>query len=65
MRSVATAQIIGAMELFAGMPTPVPTDLQFRINGTSAEMRLQAISFFLLALLLCTVAVWGLWNYLR
>jgi hypothetical protein len=53
------------MALIGGMPAPVPFDVPFRTSGTSAEMRLQAISFFLLALLLCILAVWGLWNYVR
>ncbi len=52
--------------LFAGMPAPLPIENTFvqRLND-SIEYRLQAISFFLMALLVCTLAVWGLWNYLR
>ena len=52
--------------LFAGMASPLPLETEFvqRLNN-SVEYRLQAISFFLLALLLCTLVVWGLWNYLR
>jgi hypothetical protein len=52
--------------LFAGMAVPLPFDtpLVQRLND-SVALRLQAISFFLLVLLLCTLIVWGLWNYLR
>jgi hypothetical protein len=52
--------------LFAGMPTPLPFDtpLAQRLNDSIA-LRLQAISFFLLVLLICTLIVWGLWNYVR
>lgn len=52
--------------LFAGMASPLPLETTFvqRLNS-SVEMRLQAISFFVLALLLCTLVVWGLWNFLR
>src|SRR5579859_6846470 len=52
--------------LFAGMATPLPLETNFVRNVVhSADARLQAISFFLLALLLCSAAVWGLWNYVR
>jgi hypothetical protein len=52
--------------LFAGMAVPLPFDtpLAQRLNDSIA-LRLQAISFFLLVLLLCTLIVWGLWNYVR
>jgi len=50
--------------MFAGMPAPLPFDIPFRRDATGVEMRLQAISFFLLLLLLCTLVVWRLWNYL-
>src|SRR4051794_24143833 len=51
---------------FAGMAVPLPFDtpLAQRLND-SVALRLQAISFFLLVLLLCAGLVWGLWNYLR
>jgi hypothetical protein len=50
----------------AGMPAPLPTNPEqiLRLNETPLA-RLQAISFFLLGLLLCAAAVWGLWNYLQ
>ena len=50
----------------AGMPSPLPTDLDrvLRLNDT-AMLRLQTISFFLVGLLLCAGAVQLLWNYLR
>jgi hypothetical protein len=50
----------------AGMPSPLPThvDRVLRLNGTALE-RLQVISFFLLAFMLCAVAVMLLWNYVR
>ncbi len=48
-----------------GMAVPVEMLGPFvhRVNGV--ELRLQAISFFVFALLLCTAIVWGLWNFLR
>lgn len=49
---------------FAGMPAPLPLDIPFRREATGVEMRLQAISFFLLVILLCALVVWKLWNYL-
>src|SRR5262245_37584191 len=51
---------------FAGMAVPLPFDtpLAQRLND-SVALRLQAISFFLLVLLVCAGLVWGLWNYLR
>jgi hypothetical protein len=50
----------------AGMPSPLPTDLErvLRLNDT-ALMRLQTISFFLVGLLLSAGAVQLLWNYLQ
>ena len=50
----------------AGMASPLPTDPQrvLRLNDTPGR-RLQAISFFLLGLLGCALAVRGLWNYLQ
>jgi hypothetical protein len=50
----------------AGMPAPLPTDPErfFRLNETPL-MRFQAISFFLLGLLLSAAAIQWLWNYLR
>jgi len=51
--------------VWAGMAVPLELLGPFvhRINGV--ELRLQAISFFVVALLLCTTIVWGLWNFLR
>jgi hypothetical protein len=50
----------------AGMPGPLPENVvtDLRLNDP-AQMRLEAISFFLAVLLFSAVAVWGLWNYLR
>jgi hypothetical protein len=63
---VASLRFANMSPLFAGMASPLPLETEFvqRLNN-SVEYRLQAISFFLLALLLCTLVVWGLWNYLR
>lgn len=51
--------------VFAGMPAPLPTDvdryLVWRVND-SILGRVQAISFFLLVLFVCTAAVRWLWN---
>jgi hypothetical protein len=48
------------------MPAPLPTDpeLVLRLND-EPRLRLQAISFFLVGLLLCAAAVRWLWNYLQ
>jgi hypothetical protein len=50
------------------MPAPLPTEdvveRVLRINDTAAA-RLQAVSFFLVVLLLCAGLVQLLWNYLR
>jgi hypothetical protein len=50
----------------AGMASPLPTDPRrvLRLNDTP-RMRLQAISFFVLGLLACVLAVRGLWNLLQ
>jgi hypothetical protein len=50
----------------AGMPAPPPANPEqiFRLNET-AQLRLQAISFFLPGFLLCAAAVRWLWNYLQ
>jgi hypothetical protein len=52
----------------AGMPSPLPTDVErylvWRVND-SILGRVQAISFFLLALLICTAVVRWLWNALQ
>jgi hypothetical protein len=57
----------GAAPVRAGMPSPLPTDDElvrvFRLNET-ADLRLQAISFFVAGLLLCAAVVRWLWNYL-
>jgi hypothetical protein len=44
-------------ELFAGMPALRLTEI--------AAMRLETISFFVVALLLCALCVQGIWNFLR
>ena len=50
----------------AGMPAPLPTDVErvLQLNAP-ALVRLQTISFFLLAFSLCAGAVMLLWNYLQ
>jgi hypothetical protein len=55
-----------AGQAWAGMPTPLPIDVPrfLRVNDTAYE-RLQAISFFLMAFLICAAAVMLLWNYVR
>jgi hypothetical protein len=51
----------------AGMPTPLPLPPPRIVKqlNESIEYRLQAISFFLLVLLICALVVWRLWNYLQ
>jgi hypothetical protein len=52
----------------AGMPTFTVADLKRSFTQSLADptrMRLEAISFFLLGLLLCTGIVQGVWNWLR
>ena len=51
--------------LIAGMPSVLPEDLEtiFRLNE-STSARLQSISFFLAGLLVATVAIWLLWNFI-
>jgi hypothetical protein len=50
------------------MPAPLPTDVEhylvWRVND-SILGRVQAISFFIVVLLLCTAVVRWLWNYLQ
>lgn len=57
---------VSADTVSAGMPTPLPTDVAkvLKLNE-SAEARLEAISFFLVVLLLATVVIRTLWNYLQ
>jgi len=52
-------------DLIAGMPSVLSEDIEtvLRLNQSPHE-RFQAISFFLLGLLLSTWAVQGLWNFL-
>lgn len=51
--------------ILAGMPSPLPSEEDIevvqRLTG-SAEARLQVVSFFLVGLLLCALAVQLLWN---
>jgi hypothetical protein len=50
----------------AGMPSPVPSDPErvYRLNETP-QQRLQTISFFAAAFLVCAAVVQLLWNYIR
>src|SRR5438874_11522180 len=56
--------VLPANEAFAGMPAPLPTNIEqvFRVNE-SAMSRLQTLSFFLGGFLLCAAVVRWLWNY--
>jgi hypothetical protein len=59
--------LIAPGTVWAGMATPLPLPpprMVQRLNE-SIEFRLQAISFFLLVLLGCTLVVWRLGNYLQ
>lgn len=51
--------------VFAGMPSPLPEDVAtvFRLHE-GPQQRLQAISFFLFGILVCTLCVRWLWNCL-
>jgi hypothetical protein len=60
------ASWIVARPLFAGMPAPLPSDVRTVLRmHDDPLMRLQAISFFLLCFVLCSVAIMLLWNYFR
>jgi hypothetical protein len=66
--SVAVLAALGIAERArAGMPAPLPSEDDivrvFRLNET-VDQRLQAISFFLVGLLLCAAVNRWLWNYL-
>jgi hypothetical protein len=58
--------LIAAAPVDAGMPSPLPSgdelDRVFRLNE-SADQRIQAISFFVIGLLVCAAVVRWLWNY--
>ena len=64
---VALLVMLGAGSAHAGMPSPLPSEDDivrvFRLND-SVDQRLQAISFFVLGLLICAALVRWLWNYL-
>ncbi len=71
IRAVLTATLLllsRPIAVFAGMPAPLPTDVErylvWRVND-SILGRVQAISFFLLTLLVCTAVVRWLWNSLQ
>ena len=63
--------LIPATTLFAGMPAPLPTrytkDAFPHAEGLDpfVDERLQALSFFVMALLLCAAGVRWLWNLAR
>lgn len=62
--------LLGQGAALAGMPTPLPVDPEYVVRKVlrldeAPLMRLQALSFFLLAFLLCAAVVWLLWNYLQ
>jgi hypothetical protein len=63
---MACLSLLDTSTASAGMPSPLPVDTPTvsRLND-SAVLRLEAISFFVVVLLLCAVVVWGLWNYFR
>lgn len=51
--------------LVAGMPSPLPDDITTALSLTTPiRERLQSISFFLAGLLVFTIAIQGMWNYL-
>src|SRR5436305_6048688 len=58
--------VLPANSAFAGMPAPLPTNIEqvFRVND-SAMARLQTLSFFLGGFLLCAAVVRWLWHYLQ
>lgn len=61
-----SASFACARTVLAGMPSPLPNDVVRVVQlNVSAQHRIQAISFFLLGLLLSTLAVRWLWNFLR
>jgi hypothetical protein len=69
MRFLATAgtiTLIAAAPVRAGMPSPLPSgdelERVFRLNE-SADQRIQAVSFFVVGLLVCAAVVRWLWNY--
>jgi hypothetical protein len=69
MRFLVPAGVIGlilAGQVRAGMPSPLPSgdelERVFRLND-SADQRVQAISFFIVGLLVCAAVVRWLWNY--
>jgi hypothetical protein len=65
----ASSGIIGLATpslVMAGMPAPLPTDVERVLQlKDSALFRFETISFFLLVFALCAAAVMALWNYLR
>jgi len=69
MRFVVSAVLVagaGVSAARAGMPSPLPSgdefERAFRLNE-SADLRIQAISFFVVGLLVCAAVVRWLWNY--
>jgi hypothetical protein len=65
LRSLATLLTLPAVAA-AGMASPLPVhpEMTERLNE-SPMLRLQALSFFLVVLLGCTLVVWALWGALR
>jgi hypothetical protein len=51
--------------LHAGMPSPLPEPEETQQLGDSAMLRIETISFFVVGLLVCAVAVRFLWNLLQ
>jgi hypothetical protein len=50
----------------AGMPTPLPSDIaKYLTLSDPARMRLDVISFFLVAIALSALAIQLLWNFVR
>jgi hypothetical protein len=64
--TAATITLIAADPVHAGMPSPLPSgdelERVFRLNE-SADQRIQAVSFFVVGLLVCAAVVRWLWNY--
>jgi hypothetical protein len=59
--------LVAPTTAWAGMaaPLPLPPPQFVKRLNESIEFRLQAISFFVLGLVLCTLVVRWLWNYLQ
>jgi hypothetical protein len=63
---VLIAAAMSASPVQAGMPAPLPTNIERVLQlNEPALVRLQTISFFLLAFGICAAVVMLCWNYLQ